>query len=285
MTHFENEKNKPNNKEENDNYEKNENHENMILVKPAERHPYHVESQPNSHKDKSDEKNWHTYLLILGVIQILLLVFIAYKIAALGNITNGNSAPDVQAPTIPNAPSAAEEPTIDNSKLVDDDAIKGDKNAPVTIVEFSDYECPFCVKFYTQTLPQIEENYIKTGKVKLIYRDFPLGFHAQAQKAAEAAECAGEQGKYYEMHNLLFERGVAGGVNSFKAYAKELKLDTTKFDQCLDSGKMSSEVKKDAADGGKYGVQGTPAFFINGKLLSGAQPYSVFQQAIEAELK
>ena len=218
-------------------------------------------------------------------------MFIAYKISALDTITNGTSgntgdiAPSAQAPTVPNVPTAAEAPTIDNSKLVDDDAVKGDKNAPVTIVEFSDYECPFCEKFYTQTLPQIEENYIKTGKVKLIYRDFPLGFHAQAQKAAEAAECAGEQGKYYEMHNLLFEKGVAGGVSSFKEYAKEIKLDTTKFDQCLDSGKMSSEVQKDAADGGKYGVQGTPAFFINGKLLSGAQPYSVFQQAIEAELK
>ena len=87
------------------------------------------------------------------------------------------------------------------------------------------------------------------------------------------------------MHNLLFEKGVAGGVGSFKEYAKEIKLDAAKFNECLDFGKMSSEVQKDAADGSKYGVQGTPAFFINGKLLSGAQPYAVFQQAIEAELK
>jgi protein-disulfide isomerase len=252
--------------------------ENIIAVKPVEHHPH-----KDTHKDNNNEKNWHKYLLILGVIQVLLLMFIAYKISALGAITGENSAPSAQAPTIPNVPTG-EAPAVDNSKLVDNDAVKGDKNAPVTIVEFSDYECPFCGKFYSQTLPQIEEKYIKTGKVKLIYRDYPLGFHAQAQKAAEAAECAGEQGKYYEMHNLLFEKGVAGGVSSFKAYAKEIKLDTAKFDQCLDSGKMSSEVQKDAADGGKYGVQGTPAFFINGKLLSGAQPYSVFQQAIEAEL-
>lgn len=258
----------------------NDDKENTIAVKPAEHHPQ-IEHHP--HKDNNSEKKWHKYLLILGIIQVLLLVFIAYKISALGVVTG--SVPDAQAPSIPNVPSTGEAPAIDNSKLIDDDAVKGDKNAPVTIVEFSDYECPFCEKFYTQTLPQIEENYIKTGKVKLIYRDYPLGFHAQAQKAAEAAECAEEQGKYYEMHNLLFEKGVAGGVGSFKEYAKEIKLDAAKFNECLDFGKMSSEVQKDAADGSKYGVQGTPAFFINGKLLSGAQPYAVFQQAIEAELK
>ncbi len=277
MTHFESENNIKNKNPE-------ESNKDIPMVKPIEHLSHHTEYQ---HKDKNSEKNWHKYILILGVIQVLLLVFIAYKISASSAITSNteNPTPDAQAPTIPNVPSAIEAPSIDNSKLVDDDAVKGDKNAPVTIVEFSDYECPFCEKFYTQTLPQIEENYIKTGKVKLIYRDYPLGFHAQAQKAAEAAECAGEQDKYYEMHNQLFEKGVAGGVSSFKEYAKELKLDAIKFDQCLDSGKMSSEVQKDTADGSKYGVQGTPAFFINGKLISGAQPYSVFQQAIETELK
>lgn len=277
MTHFEPESEKRT-------IEQEKTIEQSIEPKPIEHHLHHAESQPDQHKDKCCETNWHKYLLILGVIQVLLLIFITYKISALSAVTNGNTGDT--APNVPSAPvPSAEEPNLDNSELVDDDAVKGDKNAPVTIVEFSDYECPFCERFYTQTLPQIEENYIKTGKVKLIYRDFPLGFHAQAQKAAEAAECAGEQDKYYEMHNLLFEKGVAGGVSSFKEYAKELKLDATKFDECLDSGKMSSEVQKDAADGGKYGVQGTPAFFINGKLLSGAQPYAIFQQAIEAELK
>lgn len=169
---------------------------------------------------------------------------------------------------------------------VDDDAVKGDANAPVTIIEFSDYECPFCERFYSDTLNQIQKEYIDTGKVKLVYRDFPLSFHANAQKAAEAAECAGEFGddKYYEMHDKLFEEGVSGGVDSYKQYAKDLGLDTTKFNDCLDSGEMEDEVQKDMSEGASYGVSGTPAFFVNGKLLSGAQPFSAFKQVIDAEL-
>ena len=125
---------------------------------------------------------------------------------------------------------------LDMNELADDDAIKGDPNAPVTIVEFSDYECPFCEKFYAETLEQLENEYINTGKVKLIYRDFPLGSHPNAQKAAEAAECAGEQGRYYGMHDMLFENGASGGVASYKAYAQQLGLDTAAFNNCLDSG-------------------------------------------------
>jgi len=166
----------------------------------------------------------------------------------------------------------------------DDDAFKGDKNAPVTIIEFSDYECPFCTRFYTQTLAQIQKEYIDTGKVKFVYRDFPLGFHQNAQKAAEAAECAGEQDRYFDMHDKLFENGVAGGVASFKKFAGQIGLNQGDFDNCLDSGEMTSEVKKDFQDGQSYGVSGTPAFFVNGKLISGAQPFSAFKQMIDAEL-
>ncbi len=168
--------------------------------------------------------------------------------------------------------------------LVDDDAFKGDKDAPVTIVEWSDYECPFCTRFYSQTLGLIDKEYIQTGKVKFVYRDFPLGFHKNAQKAAEAAECAGEQGKYFEMHDLLFESGVEGGVTAFKQYAETIGLDKDEFNSCLDSGEMANEVQEDMQDGQAVGVSGTPGFIINGKLVSGAQPFSVFQQAIEAEL-
>ena len=168
--------------------------------------------------------------------------------------------------------------------LLDDDAVKGDENAPVTIVEWSDYQCPFCGRFYSQTYGQLKTRYIDTGKVKLVFRDFPLSFHANAQKAAEAAECAGEQDKYYDMHNKLFEGGVTGGVATFKKYAGEIGLDQAKFDSCLDSGEMANEVAKDMQDGQAAGVRGTPGFIINGKLVSGAQPFSVFEAAIEAEL-
>lgn len=163
------------------------------------------------------------------------------------------------------APSA---PAIDMNALIDDDDVKGDKNAPVTIVEWSDFECPFCVRFYSQTLGQIEEEYIKTGKAKLVYRDFPLGFHSNAQKSAEAAECAGEQGKFWEMHDKLFEEGVDGGVSSFKQFAADIGLNTKEFDDCLDSGKMAAETQKDMNDGTSVGIRGTPGFIINGQLVS-----------------
>jgi protein-disulfide isomerase len=175
-------------------------------------------------------------------------------------------------------------PKIDAVSLIDDDAVKGDSNAPVTIIEWSDFECPFCVRFYDQTLGLIETEYIETGKVKFVYRDFPLNFHANAQKSAEAAECAGEQGKYYEMHDKLFEDGVSGGVSSFKQYASDIGLDTNEFNECLDSGAMENEVKKDMADGISVGIKGTPGFIINGQLVSGAQPFENFKQIIDAEL-
>ena len=175
-------------------------------------------------------------------------------------------------------------PSVDMEVLVDDDSIKGEADAPVTIVEFSDYECPFCARFYTGAYEQIKTEYIDTGKVKFVYRDFPLNFHPNAQKAAEAAECAGEQGMYYEMHDLLFELGVSGGVDSYKEYAQDIDLNTAEFNECLDSGEMADEVKEDMVDGQNAGVQGTPAFFVNGEMISGAQPFSVFKAAIDANL-
>lgn len=166
----------------------------------------------------------------------------------------------------------------------DDDTVKGQANAPVTIIEFSDFQCPFCAKFVKEILPQLDKEYIQTGKVKLIFRDFPLEFHPDAQKAAEAAECAGEQGKYWEMHDSLFQYQNKLDVESLKVYAGELGIDMTQFNKCLDKGDMAEEVKKDFAEGQKYGITGTPAFFINGKLVTGAMPYADFKKAIEAAL-
>ncbi len=166
----------------------------------------------------------------------------------------------------------------------DDDTVKGDPNAPVTIIEFSDYECPFCTRFWSDTLPQITKEYIDTGKVKHVYRDFPLGFHTSAQKAAEASECAGDQDMYWEMHDKLYKNNNALAVSDLKGYAAELGLDTDAFNTCLDSGKYEDEVKSDMADGEAAGVTGTPGFFINGKKLVGAQPFSAFKQIIDTEL-
>ena len=273
MTHYE--------KEEHEHHKHNEHH--------VRKEHHHTEKKPE-HKKVKDNccgtklNSFQKFLAVAVIIQVLLLVFIAVKISALSGVAVEGNNVVAEAPTPSAKPSNNGAAAVDMATYIDDDSVKGDKDAPVTIVEFSDYECPFCTKFYDQSLQQIEKNYIDTGKVKFIYRDFPLSFHQNAQKAAEAAECAGEQDKYFEMHDLLFEKGVSGGVNAFKQYAKDIGLNTKKFDQCLDSGAMAQEVKDDFAAGQQLGVSGTPAFFINGKLVSGAQPYSVFEQIIEQEL-
>lgn len=163
----------------------------------------------------------------------------------------------------------------------DDDPSKGPADAPVTIIEFSDYQCPFCKKVEA-TINQIIETY--GDKIRFVYRDFPLGFHQYAQKAAEASECADEQGKFWEYHDKLFENQQAINIENMKRWARDLNLDPDKFDDCLDSGKYASEVQKDLQDGQAAGVSGTPTFFINGKKLSGAQPFSTFKAIIDAEL-
>lgn len=168
-----------------------------------------------------------------------------------------------------------------------DSPVKGKANAPVTIVEFSDYQCPYCGRFFNETLPSIQKNYIDTGKVKFVYKDFPLGFHENAQKAAEAARCVREQKGdigYFKMHDKLYGNQENLSVENFKKWARSLGANGEKFDSCLDSGKFASAVKADLDYGQSIGVSGTPAFFINGQMLSGAQPYSVFEQVIKAAL-
>ena len=168
---------------------------------------------------------------------------------------------------------------------VDNDAVLGDKNAPVTIIEFSDYQCPFCGRFWSETLPQIKKDYIDTGKVKLVFRDFPLtSIHPMAQKASEAVECVREKGgdsAYYKMHDKVFANQASLSNDNLKKWAKELGYDIS---NCLDSGKFASEVTKDSTDAQAAGGRGTPYFVINGQALSGAQPYQNFKAVIDAAL-
>ena len=220
---------------------------------------------------------------ISGILAVLLVVSI--YTGGFGREGTTKTVPQAApAAAAPSAPSPQPRAPINMEALADDDAFKGDPDAPVTIVEFSDFECPFCARFYSQTLAQIDEQYIKTGKVKFVYRDFPLSFHPQAQKSAEAAECAGEQDQFFAMHDKLFEEGVSGGVASFKQFAADIGLDTKEFNTCLDSGAMAGEVAKDMQDGQAAGIRGTPGFIINGQLVSGAQPFANFKQIIDAEL-
>jgi len=159
--------------------------------------------------------------------------------------------------------------------------MRGDSKAPVTIVEFSDFQCPFCSRA-EDSVKKVLDTY--KGKVRLVYRDFPLPFHDKAQKASEAALCAGDQGKYWERHETLFANQQALEVTQLKDHAKGLGLDAGKFDKCLDNSEKAKAVEASKKAGEEAGVSGTPAFFINGRMLSGAQPFEKFKEVIDTEL-
>ncbi len=172
-----------------------------------------------------------------------------------------------------------------------DDASVGNANAKVTIVEFSDFQCPFCRSFYNDTFLQLKKDYIDTGKVRFIYRYYPLPFHDMAKPTALAAACANEQGKFWQFHDKAFvEQGkkgtgtVAYTLNDLKSWAAQVGVNTAQFNGCLDSAKYQAKVDADTAAGSAAGVNGTPSFFINGQLLVGAQPLSQFKTLIDAAL-
>ena len=177
----------------------------------------------------------------------------------------------------------------DVAPMPDDDPVLGNPDAPVTVIEFSDFQCPFCGRFHKVIEKQLIDKYVKTGKVKFVYRDFAF-LGEESQWAAEAAECADEQGKFWDYHDYLFEHQNGENQGAFEKenlikFASILGLDMTKFKECVDSGKFTQEVRKDMEDGQQSGVRGTPATFIGGKMISGAQDISVFQSAIEEAMK
>ncbi len=159
-------------------------------------------------------------------------------------------------------------------------AAKGPADAPVTIISFSDYECPFC-KRAEETVHQVLAAY--PDKVRFVHRDFPLDFHAHARPAAQAARCAEEQGKFWEMHEKLFATDDLSD-DGLKALAKGVVADAAKFDECFASGKYKDAIDKDVQAGASVGVTGTPAFFVNGRSLTGAQPFEEFKRIIDEEI-
>ncbi len=209
----------------------------------------------------------------------------AQPYAVIAQAIDAALAGETPATAEPAAPAAA--PTPAAIAPADDGLTLGDPDAPVTIVEFSDYQCPFCARHFQETWPQLQAEFVDTGRVRFVFKDFPLtNIHPQAPKAHEAARCAGEQEAYWAMHNRLFAgqsewAGRSDHVDTFKEYAAELGLETAAFDACLDSGRWAGAVNADLAEGASLGVQGTPAFFINGYPLVGAQPYETFQYAID----
>lgn len=170
---------------------------------------------------------------------------------------------------------------------------KGNKNAKLTVVEFSEYQCPFCARHIRDTYPTIDKEYIQTGKVKYVFRDLPLeSIHKNAFKAAEAAHCAGEEGKFWEMHDRLFENQKELEAAKLATYAQAVGVDPKKFQACLDSGKFAAEVRKDMAEANKIGITGTPTTVIGLtqpndtikvlRVLRGAQPLAAFKEALDA---
>jgi protein-disulfide isomerase len=174
---------------------------------------------------------------------------------------------------------------------LNDEPAKGSPDAPITIIEYSDYQCPFCLRHFQETMPQLQE-YIEAGQVQYLFKDFPLtSIHPQAPKAHEAARCARELAgdeMYWTMHDLLFANQAAWSqppvpqhIPVLKELAAQAGLPQAEFDECLDSGRYTDAVNGEVEEGIRLGVRGTPTFFVNGQLLAGAQPFTVFQQALE----
>jgi len=213
---------------------------------------------------------------VLGFLILLIVVFSQGKPVDLAAVQAGDDA----QPTPTDQPTA---PAVDVPAIKDGEAIKGNKDAQVEIIEYSDLECPFCLK-HKLNMDQVYSEY--KDKVKIVFRHFPLSFHENAFKAAVAVECAGEQGKFWQMFDLVFDANEAENmsVDAWKSAAKDMGLDQDKFDKCLDSDKYADKINNDMLEGGAAGVQGTPATFINGELISGAVPVEVIKEAIETVL-
>jgi len=247
---------------------------------------------------------------LLLVILLFVAVFFLGRLSAQvellkkGSQTGGSTTAETtqgQTPVRGSANNPGTEQGAVVSVSVDDDPFMGEENAPVVMIEFSDFECPFCQRFWEQSLPQIKTNYIDTGKVKFVYRDLPLPIHDPlATQEALAANCARDQQgdqMFFRYHDEIFTRTTSGGTGIPKdglyAIAADLGLDAGRFRDCLDSERFKDEVLKDIADAQQVGAGGTPTLLIGkssadgniqAERIIGAQPYVVFQQAIEKYL-
>ena len=231
---------------------------------------------------ENQKKSENIYLIPAAIIVAGLIIAgaVMYAISPNKGAESGNTAKSGLSDT---------DGSFVSQNLADDDPVLGNADAPVTLVEFGDFQCPFCKKFHDEARKEILDTYVETGKVKIVYRDFPLeNIHPAARPAAEAAECADEQGKFWPYHYTLYTRQaeLAKGTMDYIALAGELGLNKVVFEKCVKERKYKDEVTKDYEDGVQAGVDGTPAIFINGRKATpaGAQPFSVFQAQIEAAL-
>jgi len=216
----------------------------------------------------------------------LAIVLAGAIIAAAMFFRTDRGVPTAQQPGPSRSPQVAGDQAIfADVKIEANDPVLGDPKAPVTMVEFSDFQCPYCKQYHDTTFSRLKQTYIDTGKVKYVYKDFPLSqLHPRAQASAEAAQCAHEQGKFWEYGDILFKNQQALADENLKQYAVDLKLDTKAFDACYSSGKYRADIAGDQQAGIAAQVTGTPGFAINGQRLDGALPYEKFQQVIDEAL-
>ena len=241
-------------------------------------------------KVESSEKS-----LIEKIVPVLLILSIglAFMVGILwdkvSNLEKGNTGTGTTAAAAQPA-AAAPGVSIDQAGGVGNLPIMGSASAKVTLIEFADFRCPFCEQFFSQTEPQIIQNYVNTGKVKLAFRNYAF-LGPSSVVAADAVECANDQGKFWQYHDYLYKNQPDESdtsmynTDTLTKAAVSLGMDGTKFSNCLSTKADDAKVQQDLADGQKAGVSGTPAFFVNGTFINGAEPYSVFQQAIDAALK
>jgi protein-disulfide isomerase len=232
-------------------------------------------------KQTTESNPWMFFTLFLGALLVASLVVNGVLVSKVMNTVPGAAAPNPIAPAAPSAPQAPQMVQITNPAQA---PVLGNADAPVTITEFSDFQCPFCKRFNDQTFGAIKTQYVETGQAKVVFRHLPLPFHPEAQPAAEASMCAHDQGEFWAFHDLIFANQATMSSASYTAWATQLGLDMGEFNDCVSSRKYQSYVEADYQAASAVGISGTPSFVVNDELVVGAQPTSVFQQVIESKL-
>jgi protein-disulfide isomerase len=272
--------------------------ENMAVKKVIKKTEKTVEVAPeakhNSSGGSMKEKMFPVLigLIVVGAFAIGLLYgkVSVYEKGAAGVKTAVQTSGNNQAAAQPQAEPTEGPISPDqwNKLIAQATAVEGNKQAKVTMVEFTDYQCPYCERYYSDAYGKIKENYIDNGKIQYILRDLPLPFHQYAKPAALAARCAGEQNKYWEMHELLFKNqsdwSQSEPKEKFATYAKQVGLNLNQFQNCYSSGKYNQAIDADNALAAQVGASGTPTFIINGEKIVGAQPLATFQQTLDQAL-
>jgi len=228
---------------------------------------------------------------IVGLQMLVLGLLVGYYVRPLmPNQSQSEASVNSESPVvIATADNSAAQQKMMETVLAKTRHFRGAANAPVTIIEFADFQCPYCGRFFAETKPQIDEQYMQSGKVRFAYFNFAF-LGPESNWAAEAAECAADQDKFWEYHDKLYdsqsgENQGAFNKDNLKKFAEELGLDTSAFNECLDSGKYTQLIQDESSLASSIGVRSTPTFLINGQAVVGAQPYEIFQQTIDSLLK